>query len=413
MKQLIFIAVAVILTACINDDISTSPSHMPEFSADTVALGEVWADELSPNVALTIYNRNPKGITISSLSVSGRDADCLKMNLDGMPAELFAPVDIRQNDSVQLLVAAVPQIAGAIDAVVNITVNSKVLSLPVKAEVLQPVILKNHTVAAQESLAGKVRVFGTLTVPQGAELSIEPGTTLFMHDKAEIVVDGTLIAQGTPQLPITICGDRFGFMAADIPYSILPGQWRGITLNSAQGCEMTCVSLLNSEAALTLSPDAQLTMTNCCIANSRETLVSLGEGARLAAYQCQFTEAAQAVLALNSADAYLYRCTLANAYLFSTPFSSLIELSGTSDLTVEASIIYRPGGELSAATGSAYKFSHTLFGSNGSDDEQFVNCLWAENPLFNLDLEEYHFDYTLSPESPARKHSAPAAPLNL
>ena len=413
MKHLIMIAVAVILTACISDDVSTSPSHQPEYSADTIALGQVWAQELSPNVALTIYNRNPKGIIISSLSITGSDADRVKLNIDGMPAELFSPVEIRQNDSVQLLAAAVPGLTRSIDACVNITVNSVVRSLPVKATVLQSVTLNNRTITGKESLSGNVRVFGTLTVAQGAVLTIEPGTVLYMHDEAEMIVDGTLIAEGTPQQEITFCGDRFGFLAADIPYSILPGQWKGITVKSPQSNSMTCVSVLNSEEGLTLAADSKLDMTNCRIANSRNNLVSLASGAQLTALQCQLTEAAQAVLALTDAEAYLYRCTLANSYLFSTPFSSLIELSGSSDLTAEASIIYRPGGELSASAGSSYKFTDSLFGSKGSDDNLFVNCLWAENPLFNLDLGAYLFDYTLAPESPARSHRSAAAAVIL
>ncbi|MDE5744388.1 MAG: hypothetical protein K2H84_01850 [Paramuribaculum sp.] len=409
MKYLCLLIIALAFTACISDDISTSPSDLPEFSSDSIALGDIWVDECSPNGALTIYNRNSAGIVISSVAVTGRDADLIRINLDGAPLEHFAPVEIRQNDSVLLLAAAVPQVGGKIDAAVTLTVNSVSLTIPLAANVRQPLVLRDHTVSSSLSLSGEVRVFGTLEVEQGATLDIRPGTVMYMHDKAQLIVNGSLVAEGTPGNPVTFCGDRFGFIAADIPYAILPGQWRGVTVNSAGDNTVSYTSIINSEAGLTIGENASLDLVNCCVANARENLVSLEPGAALTAAGCQFSEAARSVLALSDASASLYRCTIANSYLFAAPSAAAVALSGHSELSVESSILYRPGGELSLSGASVARFSNTLFGSKGSDDDAFISCLWAADPMFLIDLEKYSFDYRLAPDSPARKHSTQAS----
>ncbi len=403
MKHIIYTFIAFILASCISDDISTSPSHLPVFSDDTLRLGEIWADELSPTAALTVYNPHSAGIIISSVTVTGHHAECIKLNIDGSPF-LSSPVEIRQGDSICLLAAAHPVGGGSLDATVNITVNSVTLSLPVAASVAAPQTLRDCTVAESLTLSGSVRVFGTLTVAPEAVLTIAPGTVIYMHDGAEIIVNGTLLAAGTPERQITIQGDRSGYLAADIPYSILPGQWKGITFSSSTQSELECVSVLNTQQGIAIGEKSSLLLTNCCVANSRGNLIALGEGAQLTAAGCQFTEAAGAVLAINSATARLYRCTIANNYLFAAPSSAAITLEGAASVSAAASIIYRPGAEISPADISSFDavFTNCLFGSSGNDDAQFVSSMWGTDPLFLLDLETYRFDYRLSPDSPAR-----------
>lgn len=412
MKHIIYTFIAFILASCISDDISTSPSHLPLFSDDTLRLGEIWAGELSPTAALTVYNPNSAGIIISSVAVTGRHAECVKLNVDGSSV-LSSPVEIRQGDSIYILAAAHPLDGGQLDATVCITVNSVTISLPVAASVAAPLTLRDYTVTDSQTLSGSVRVFGALTVEPEATLTIAPGTDIYMHDGAEIIVNGTLLAAGTPERQITVQGDRSGFLAADIPYSILPGQWKGITFSSPTQSELECVSVLNTQQGLTLGENASLLLTNCCVANSRGNIVTLGEGARLEAAGCQFTEAAGAILAVNSATAELYRCTVANNYLFAAPSAAAITLDGAASISAEGSIIYRPGAEISPADISSFNavFTGCLFGSSGNDDAQFISCRWATNPIFLLDLETYNFDYRLAPDSPARQSGLSSSPL--
>jgi hypothetical protein len=39
--------------------------------------------------------------------------------------------------------------------------------------------------------------------------------------------------------------------------------------------------------------------------------------------------------------------------------------------------------------------------SAGTDDSNFINCLWDSDPIFNVDRETYLFDYRVSADSPS------------
>ncbi len=52
-------------------------------------------------------------------------------------------------------------------------------------------------------------------------------------------------------------------------------------------------------------------------------------------------------------------------------------------------------------TGSQIFLRRTLLRINGEDDDNFIECIWGEDPLFYTIRNEYIFDYRLRPESPA------------
>ncbi|MDE7125169.1 MAG: hypothetical protein K2O12_01635, partial [Muribaculaceae bacterium] len=44
---------------------------------------------------------------------------------------------------------------------------------------------------------------------------------------------------------------------------------------------------------------------------------------------------------------------------------------------------------------------NTLLRSEGSDNNNFISCLWDVDPLYFTVREDYFFDYRLQPDSPA------------
>ena len=61
------VTMAAGFTACINDDISTSPSDQPTFSVDTLKMGTVFTEDVTVTHKFTVRNRNDKGINISDI----------------------------------------------------------------------------------------------------------------------------------------------------------------------------------------------------------------------------------------------------------------------------------------------------------------------------------------------------------
>ena len=57
----------VALTACIEDDFTTSPSDILTFSKDTVTFDTVFTDLGTPTARLQVYNKAKKSINISKV----------------------------------------------------------------------------------------------------------------------------------------------------------------------------------------------------------------------------------------------------------------------------------------------------------------------------------------------------------
>ncbi len=401
---------SLMATACIDDSVTTSGSAQPEFSADTISLGQMWAGETSPTAMMRIYNRQSQGIILSRVAVGRCSGGDLRLNLDGVGGEEFTNVEIRANDSLFLLAEATP--APGFTATVEITANGVTHTIPVSGTAIAPVELTDMTIASDYTIpsGSQVRVGGTLTIASGATLTIGEGSTLYFRDGASIRAEGSIVAIGTPDAQITLRGDRLSNVVPSIPFDVMSGQWEGIAFGSSStGSELSHVSVVNTCSGISLASGAELTLTDCRVSNSRTTLIA-ADGALLTATGCEFSNAGASLLSLTGGTSSLLRCTLSNHYLFSFPSGASIALQGAASLAVTESIIHGDGAPLSAPAPmpAEVTFTRCLMGAKGSDDANFIDCIWEADPLFMLDLDNYVMDFRLSPDSPARGKASSA-----
>ena len=70
---------------------------------------------------------------------------------------------------------------------------------------------------------------------------------------------------------------------------------------------------------------------------------------------------------------------------------------------ISNSIIYGNGTEISHGnlTDTAITLRYCLLKSEGSNDDNFISCIWGKDPLYYTVREEYIFDYRLKNGSPA------------
>jgi hypothetical protein len=56
-----------------------------------------------------------------------------------------------------------------------------------------------------------------------------------------------------------------------------------------------------------------------------------------------------------------------------------------------------------------YTFDHCLLHAQGTDDDDFIQTLWNQDPKFQLiDADNYSYDFRLGEDSPARGAGNPA-----
>lgn len=76
-------------------------------------------------------------------------------------------------------------------------------------------------------------IYDSLSIKEGARLTLAAGTRLYFHGKSSIQVHGQLVAEGTLNAPVVFRGDRTDKMFSNLPYDRLPGQWDGIRFHTS------------------------------------------------------------------------------------------------------------------------------------------------------------------------------------
>lgn len=413
--------------SCISDDFTDSSSVRLRFSTDTVTFDTVFTGLGTPTARLKVFNPDKKGVNISSIRFSNPES-AFSMNVDGVSGSSFSNVEIRGGDSIFIFIECyIPEDQAQrpflVEDRLQFTTNGTTQSVQVEAYGQNVSRLRNVEVTSDMTLTADTPyvVFDSLTVRPGATLRINPGVQLLFHDKASLVVEGTLEAVGEPGKLIAMRGDRLDDVLPDVGYDIMAGQWKGVRIaagsfgNRMEYCDMRSTSDgLRIDSTADVSRQ-KLTLVNSWLHNSQTTVLS-SRYAKVDAYGCIFSEAAGAVVSLTGGVHDFSQCTLANYYLFSvisSPILSLYHLlpedaaSGNPNPLMSAtfsnSIIYGLASDINEGdlTGSDVYLRYVLMKAAGSDDANFIHCLWDTDPEFETIREDYYFNYRLKEGSPA------------
>ena len=416
---------ACLISGCIDDDITSSPSVRLEFSTDTVSCDTVFTELGTPTARLIVYNRDKKGVMISHIAFKNPQTP-FRFNVDGQSGSSFSDIEIRGGDSIYVFIECDPPKSpdaqpALIEDQLQFVTNGNTQEVQVEAYGQNVNRLRGLVVENDMTLTAEMPyvVFDSLVVAPGARLTVEPGARLLFHDKAKMIVHGTLDAVGVVDRMIDMRGDRLDNVLPGVGYDIMAGQWDGLRFSPESfDNRMEYVNMRSTRNGLSIDSCAdlsrqKLTLVNSWLHNSQTNVIT-SRYARVDAYGCVFSEAANDVVALYGGKHSFVQCTMANNCLFSAITGSLLALyhclpgEEISDQPLmqadfENSIIYGLGSDLNEGdlTGSQVFLRYVLLKSEGTDDDNFINCLWGQDPLFYTIREDYVFDYRLRPDSPA------------
>ena len=422
------------LTSCIEDGFSSSPSDQPTFSVDTLQMGVIFTEQPSTTHRFTVYNRAGKSISISKISLSGENAQLFRLNVDGFSGREFHNVEIRANDSIYVFVeTTLPAndrtVAVEVAASLDFVTNGVTRSVTIAAQGRDVKRLRAETLVSDTRFeAGKpYQIFDSLVVAKGVTLTIDPGAELFFHDGAMMVVRGTLKAAGEAGNEIIFAGDRTGNVAADISFDLMSNQWIGMFFtNTSRTNELSYAHVCNTWQGVTVDgafsdEPVEMKMINSRLRNSGGLALEVYH-ANISAYGCEFAEASDGVVYLQGGEHVFNHCTFSNYYLFSAVGGAILQMShidADSDdesglpytkAEVSNSIIYGLGSDLNHGDfeGTEIYLRRCLLRSEGTDDNNFINCMWGTDPGFLTERSEYYFDYRLHDDSPAVGSADPA-----
>lgn len=421
-------ALIILLTtqSCIEDGYATSASSQPVFSTDTLDMGTYFTGQPTPTARFTVHNRQDKILNISSITLREGSAGAFRVNVDGFSGSQFQNVEIRPNDSIYVFVEATlpvnssPQLAdvrGHLDFLTNGVASSVVLRAYSQDVVRREAV----EVTADETWDATYpyQIFDSLIVAQGATLRLDPGVRLHFHDGAYMRVYGSLICDGTPEKFVEMTGDRTDNVVGDISFDLMASQWEGLHFApESQGNMLSHTIVRNTVSGVIADSLSSVTMVNSRLRNSAGHALTTRH-ANVSLYGCEIAEASYGAMLMHGGEVTANHCTFANYYLFTAPRGAIVQFghydaesddaSGLPYLkaSITNSIVYGLGSDLSVGdfSGCDVTIRSCVLKSAGSDDDNFINCLWDTDPLFATVRNNYYFDYRLKQESPALTHA--------
>lgn len=316
-----------LFTACdgMDDNYSSNPNLRLDFSTDTLSFDTVFATVGSTTRQLMIYNRNNEPLNIESILLASGGNTGFRLNVDGRKGDAFNRIGILEKDSLYVFVEVTVDPSDAdqpllLEDSIVFTVNGIQQSVVLEAYGQNVNLYKGgHTFDTDTHLTSTrpYLVYDSLVVAPGATLSIAPGVTFYMHDKANLVVYGTLKSEGRQEAPVVFRGDRLDFILNDIlPYDRTPGQWGGIFFKAESFDNVMQHTIVRNGTTgltfLTSTPDRpKMTVNHSQITNMDGNLFS-AINCNIEIANTELSNATGAVAALIGGDYRFTHCTLAN-----------------------------------------------------------------------------------------------------
>ena len=423
----------VAMVSCISEEkFDTAGGDRLAFSKDTLRMDTVLSGMATATKQLMVYNRNSDGISIRNIAFENGVSNGFRVNVDGMYINdgMTESIDCRKDDSLRVFVELTPAQTGEDEPAV--VTSSLVFTLAngisqkviLTASIQDVIILRGVHISRDTTLQAHrpYLIYDSLTVDEGAVLTLAAGTRYYFRSNAGLRVDGTLRAEGTLQSPVTLRGDRTDLMFENQPYDRISNQWRGIHFtgtsygNHLDYCDVhsghdgiVCDSSDIAREKLRVENSIVHNMGGCCL---KATACKLFAG------NSQITNAESHCVSLCGGDADFVHCTIANFYPFSAFRGSALFFTNERDSRAYpiARAYFRNClitgysedeimGEKSTTYPDAaynYGFFNSLLDTPEMEaDEQVVNNTWDSSknevhregnfPDFNLDALIYDF----------------------
>lgn len=428
-------------TSCdgLDEHYSTNPNHRLSFSVDILSFDTVFTTIGSATKQFMVYNPNKEALNIQSIMLASGGESGFRLNVDGRKGDYFGDVGILAEDSMFVFVE------------VNVNPNNSDQPLLVEDSI---VFMTNGGMQAVRLEAygqnmhlhkGGVHitkdttytadlphlVYDSIMVAEGATLRLAEGTTLYMHDKANIVVSGRLMAEGSMENPVVIRGDRLDFVLENIlPYDRTPGQWGGIFFKPGSfGSRLEHTIVRNGTNGITVEPsepgNTKLEISNSQLTNMKGNVLT-AINSKLVVTNTEISNAGGTVVALAGGDYRFIHCSLinymrlvqrsteclvmANAYKQNDahlPENNVVPLNARFDnCLIDGSFGAGKNplsGEIALSSvdeaGFDYYFNHCVLTTVGNDDGRFESTLFTTEdnyPVYRKtggEANKYQFDF--------------------
>ncbi len=399
MKNLWLISVifvATLLTSCIESDYTTDPKHKLSFSTETLTFDTVFNTVAQPTSVFMVYNKNKKALKISDIKLAGGTSSYFRINVDGIVdnENHFTDIEIEGNDSLYVFVALTideqsDDAPVLIQDAVLFETNGTTQCVNLTAYGQNVTVFDSKTFNANTTLTAErpYLIYNYLHVESGKTLTLKEGVRLHFHNKANLIVDGNLVAEGTAENPVTLQGDRLDRMA-DVdktPYAYLSGQWGGVYLQSPDGQHrLKNVAITGgTNGILLFGTSSQQPTLN--IENSRIHMMSANgiynQSGNLEIANSEISNCGTSCLNIVGGANRVTHCTIANYYEWAVRETPAVQIS---NYLIDGNWLYLY--ELQSAV-----FQNSiLFGNQSNELQLNKDTISQQNNNFNIYFSDCH-----------------------
>lgn len=415
------------LASCSDDESFTSDSNaILTFSHDTIAFDTLFTTIASSTERFNVYNSNNSGLRIAKVELESGGSSGFKMNVDGQYGTTLESVEIQKKDSIFIFVEVkVPEVEGNLPVKVTdriiFTLQSGVKqSVALEAwgqnckQIKSPVITTNTTFSNELPII----IYDSLVIKEGATLTIPAGTTICMHNYADINVHGNLNIEGTIANPVVIRGDRMDRLFPYLPYDRLDKQWSGIKVyDTSTGINIDNADIHSGSYGIYAADvKGKIQITNTSIHNFAWTGLSLENCDALIA-NCQITNCGSDCVSIFGGKQDFYHCTIGQFYPWAADRGNAVTASnsigGTIDCIIEKANFYNclitgyANDEVMGDFGNQdylnIHFFNSLVNTDISDPTYFTECtgdskdaeIRHDKHFKTIDIDTYYYDFRL------------------
>ena len=443
----IFTLLTTLFTAC-NDKFSDNPSYKLAFSADTVRFDTVFTTIGSTTARVMVYNPNKENLKIDQVMLGKGAESYFRINLDGYAnaENTISNVEILKHDSLYLFIEVTidPNNQNSpvlVNDYIQFSTNGNTQRIELEAYG-QDIILFKQKLITQDTILTAEKpylVYDYLAVDTARTLTIAAGCKFYFHDRAQFVVFGNLIAEGTLEKPITMRGDRLDYMFPHIPYNYSAGQWDGLYLiqvnnHATARHKLDYVETNSGTIGIYLSSDNKNITPNLRLENSRlhnfSTYGLVAQNANVEVINTEISNCASYCAYLAGGEHKFIHSTIANYFGNTNAISQptkrdgerphpAVYINDLSKTSAPMNSIFRncivTGSvktefEIGATFPERYhgEFSHCYFRGDSLKLPQFTDMAYcqAEDTVFVNTYVAYgdynYYDFQLDSVSPAR-----------
>lgn len=420
--------------SCKKDTFISSYDASLVTSADTLRFDTVFTTTGSVTQSFKIFNTNNQKLRLSHVKIAGGNNSFFKLNVDGISGQEIDDVAILPNDSVYVFVQVKINPTSAnlpfvIRDSISVSFNGNVRYVQLEAFGQNARFYRNLVLRGSSAWTDElpIVILGSLVVDTTATLTIRKGSKVYLHADAPIIVNGTLLTDGTKDKRVYFAGDRI-----DDPYRDFPAGWPGIYFSaSSKNSVLKFTSIRNAyqgvvSEGLSINNNPKVTLKQTIVDNIYDAGI-LGINSSIQADNCLISNCGKNVSLIYGGDYHFYNCsvvTYGNFYiqhdypvLIATNFAEQDNQFFLKDLQASFinCIFWGEGGAvdnellLGKKEGAGYdvSFDNVIYKNKDGDlaAAQFIgNILENADPLFdsvNIAKDYYDFHITKSTSSPA------------